>query len=60
MRVEQGVSRPRWVIRLLVIGVEASMKVLRVVGRFLGTMLTGISVLLVIAVVLWALAAIVR
>ncbi len=34
------------------------MKALRAVGRFLGTMITGISVLLVIAVVLWAIAAI--
>ena len=34
------------------------MKALRAVGRFLGMMSTGISVLLVIAVVLWAIAAI--
>lgn len=34
------------------------MRVLRTVGRFLMTMITGISVLLVVAVVLWAIAAI--
>jgi hypothetical protein len=34
------------------------MKVLRALGRFLMTMITGISVILFVAVVLWAIAAI--
>lgn len=37
---------------------RGAMRLLRVLGRFLMTMVTGISVILFVAVVLWAIAAI--